>query len=165
MKVSALLVGGVIAGMTLAAAAVAQPQGMAPYPGQAAYTPPPAPPVPATGAPTAAAPYPGAPAAAPTERRRPSCIWTRRINGWSPVDNRSMVVTQGTRKFLVTFSGNCPQNRHETAIRIVRPHGSCLGAGDMVDFTNPFGYQSGAIMYAPCMIQKVEIYPGPQAVR
>jgi hypothetical protein len=165
MKVSTQFVGGVIAGLVLAAGAVAAPQGMAPYPGQSVYTPPPPPPEPGTGAPSAAAPYPGAPAAAPSERRRPTCVWTRRINGWSPVDNRSMIVTQGTKKYLVTFSGSCPQNRHETAIRILRNHGSCLGSGDMVDFTNPFGYRHGGNMYAPCMIQKVEIYPGPQAAR
>lgn len=142
--------------MGVGASALAAPQGMAPYPGQAGpYAAPPPPPPPGA----AMAPSPNA---APA-RKRPSCVWTRRIDGWNPVDDYSMVVTQGRKRYLVTFSGKCQAQKYEHAIRISRHWGSCLRPGDTVDFTSPFG--NSHHFYGSCMISKVEIAPDRTAQR
>jgi hypothetical protein len=138
----------------LGAAALAAPAGMAPYPGQGAAAAPPPPP--GEGG---MAPQPGADA----PRKRPTCVWTRRIDGWNPVDDTTMIVTQGSKRYLVTFSGKCRQQKYEHAMRISRHRGSCLSPGDTVDFTSPFGYTP--MYYGSCMISKVEIAPDRTAQR
>jgi hypothetical protein len=148
---------GVIAAAT-AGMALAAPQGMAPYPGQTGgYAAPPPP----NGA---AMQEPGPSGnAVDAPRKRPTCVWTRRISGWTPVDDYQMVVTQGTKRYLVTFSGKCRAQKHEQAIRVSRHWGSCLSPGDSVDFVSPFGYGPG--YYGSCMISKVELAPDRTAQR
>lgn len=159
MRTSSIVLSSFAALALFSFAAIAAPPGMAPYPGQGGgYAAPPPPP---SSMDPGAAPYGGSgyqqnPSAKPLKPA--GCVWSRRIRDWSPVDDRTMVVREGSRRFLVTFSGSCRDSRYEYGMGVDTRYSSCLRAGDRVTFGSPFGYGYGR-MAMPCYIKKIEELP------
>jgi hypothetical protein len=156
MRTASTVLSSIAALAAMSALAFAAPSGMAPYPGQ--VSPYAAPPPPSPG--MAPSPY-GAGAAAPPAAKplKPAgCVWSRQIRDWSPVNDETMIVRQGSKRFLVTFNGRCRDSRYEYAMGVDTRYSSCLRAGDRVTFRSPFGYAPGRMNF-PCTIKKVEELP------
>jgi hypothetical protein len=69
-----------------------------------------------------------------------------------------MIVRQGSKRFLVTFSGSCRDSRYEYGMGVDTRYSSCLRAGDRVTFGSPWGHRRDP-MAMPCYIKKVEELP------
>jgi hypothetical protein len=76
------------------------------------------------------------------------------------VNDQTMIVRQGSKRFLVTFNGSCRDTRWEYGMAVDTRYSSCLRAGDRVTFGSPFGPGYGR-MSMPCVIKKVEELPRP----
>ena len=153
MRKTFAIVAGVVASTALAAAALPAPNGLAPFPG--GYNPYAAPPPPQPGNAANGSSVAPAPVAAP---KPVNCLWNRRLRNWSAIDDRSMMLYQGSRRYLVTFSGTCRESRFEQGLVVDRRFGSCLGPGDRVTFGSPSGRQWDQGL-APCYIKKIEELP------
>jgi hypothetical protein len=157
MRMIAALLSTAALTLGLGASALAAPQGMAPYPGEVGSNAAPPPP-PNVAGPGAVQP--------PAQKRKPGCVWRRNISGWQPVDDYTMIVRQGSKRYLVTFDGRCRGQRDQFGMQITRGYGSCLGEGDVVNFTSsPFGHGYRNALHDSCMIRKIEIAPDKTAQR
>jgi hypothetical protein len=148
-----------VVAFTLSFGAIAAPQGMAPYPGQIGENvAPKPPPQPGGGGPA----HPGdnrAITPTPAKPLKPAaCVWSRQMSQWSPVDDRSMIVHQGSKRYLVTFNGVCKDSRHEYGMNIDTRFSPCLSSGDRVTFASPFGLRNRNMVF-PCYIKKIEELP------
>ncbi len=155
---STALLSSIAAFAALSLTAAAAPPGMAPYPGQTGgYAAPPPPP---PGMDPAAAPSggPGAPPPAAKPLKPAGCVWSKHIRDWNPVDDRTMVIRQGSKRFLVTFNGRCRDSRFEYGMGVDTRYSSCLRAGDRVTFGSPWGRAPGRMAF-PCYIKKIEELP------
>jgi hypothetical protein len=151
MRTTAAFIGSAALMFGFVAAATAAPQGMAPYPGQAGGY---------------AAPAPQGPNGAAPVQKKKTCVWPRRVSNWSAVDNRSMIVYQGRKKYLVTFSGTCRGQHRENGFYVTRDMGHCLDSGDWIRFASPYGYgHRNAIPEVPCVVKSVELMPDHAAAR
>lgn len=161
MRKTTAVLSTVAAIAALTTGVLAAPQGMAPYPGQtgATATPPPPPPGMEPNAPPASNGAPGYPPPATAKPLKPAgCVWTRTIRDWSHVDDRTMIVREGSKRYLVTFNGTCRDSRWEYGMAVDSRYGSCLREGDRVTFGSPFGYTRGPMPF-PCYIKKIEELP------
>jgi hypothetical protein len=152
-----------VVAFTLSFGAIAAPQGMAPYPGQVSPYAAPQPPRLESNQP---GPAPVAPPAANNAPKKDvGCLWTRRMSGWTPNGDEQMIIHQGRKRYLVTFSSRCREQRYEHAIRVTRNWGTCLRPGDRVEFTSPFGHRFPGHYMGSCIISKIELAPDQTAMR
>lgn len=162
MRKTTLVLSTIAAFAAVSSGVIAAPQGMAPYPGQsggyAAPLPPPPPGTEPSAQPGANA-APGSTAPQTTQPlKRAGCVWSRTIRDWSHVDDRTMIIREGSKRYLVTFNGACRDSRWEYGMAVDTRYSSCLREGDSVTFGSPFGHGYGRMAF-PCHIKKIEELP------
>ena len=95
----------------------------------------------AAGAGSASEPAPPAAQTPPPANGTP-CLFARQISGWSQLDDQTVVLRSGSRKFKVTFVGPCRQAKWAYAARVDN-FGVCVRPGDVMIFSSPFGHPVG----------------------
>ncbi len=70
------------------------------------------------------------------------CLIARQITSWSQLDDQTVVVRSGSRKFKVTFVGSCRQAKWAEAARVDN-FGLCLRPGDVMTFSMWDGHPIG----------------------
>ena len=79
---------------------------------------------------------------APPEARENPCLFARQISSWSQLDDMTVVMRAGSRKFKVTFVGPCRQAKWAEVAR-VENLGLCVRPGDVMTFSSAFGHPIG----------------------
>lgn len=76
------------------------------------------------------------------------------ISGFSHTTRTSVVVSKGSKDYLITTRSRCSDLDHAEAL-VLKPFSSCLSRGDkLIGFDSPFGGHSG-IRPTPCYIDKI----------
>ena len=82
------------------------------------------------------------------KKRRSRCAWRRSINGFSVIDRKHLILSAGTRDFLVTVSPGCQHLNFKSAIAIksTPAAGACVEKGDRIILDHGFS----------CFISQIE---------
>jgi len=86
------------------------------------------------------------------QEEAPACLRSKRIVGWSRLDDHAVVLRTQSKKFKVTFVGPCRQSNRAYSVN-VRNFGVCVRPGDTAVFTPAFG------MDPTCVIDTVTLLP------
>lgn len=118
----------------------------------------------------AGATEPPAPSQPEDAASKNACLYARQISSWSQLDDTTVVMRAGTRKFRVTFVGPCRQAKWAEVAR-VENLGLCVRPGDVMTFSSAFGHPIGPHWphWGPgwradgfdqrCMVQSVTLLP------
>lgn len=106
----------------------------------------------------------------PPAENAQACLVARQISSWSQLDDSTVVMRSGSRKFKVTFVGTCRQAKWAYAAHVDN-FGICLRPGDRISFSSPFGDPIGPHWphWGPrwpsdgfeqrCMVQSISLLP------
>ncbi|MFN9357014.1 MAG: hypothetical protein ACK55V_11540 [Alphaproteobacteria bacterium] len=85
---------------------------------------------------------PTVPAQAGDAAARDACLFARQISSWSQLDERTVVMRSGSRKFRVTFVGTCRQAKWAEVAQVDNL-GLCVRPGDVITFSSSYGHPIG----------------------
>lgn len=95
------------------------------------------------------------------------CVMLRTINGWSRIDDRTLLLRSAGRKYKVHFDTPCYEANWAFAARVDHP-GICLRPGDMMIFeidASPMGpgihHRQRRGFEERCLIRSIERVPTP----
>lgn len=85
------------------------------------------------------------------------CLFADRVDGFKDPTKDTVVLTHGSRGFLVTFTARCQGLKWAQSIATVARGGACLTPGDKVVFEETQGFTE------TCYIKTIEMIEKPKA--
>ena len=95
----------------------------------------------------------GAGASAETPDKKPEpCLFANQISGWSYIDDKTVGVRAGSKRFQLVFFANCRQAKWAHSTRVDNMS-LCLRPGDTMIFSSTDGF------HERCTIDKISLLP------
>jgi hypothetical protein len=96
------------------------------------------------------------PADAPAQTRETRCLFADRVDGFKDAKTDSVILTEGSRDFLVTFTARCRGLKWANKVATVARGGTCLTPGDKIVFEETQGFTEH------CYIKTIEMIVKPK---
>ena len=91
-------------------------------------------------------------AEAPEQKKPEPCLFANQISGWTYVDDKTVVVRAGSKRFQLVFFATCRQAKWAHTARVDNMS-LCLRPGDTMIFSSTDGFDER------CTIDKITLLP------
>jgi hypothetical protein len=90
------------------------------------------------------------------ETKDTRCLFADLVDGFKNAEKETVVLTQGSREFLVTFTARCRGLNWAQEIATVARGGACLTPGDKIVFAETQGFTERCYIKTIEMVEKAK---------